>query len=90
MNGTGVYRRMLRMKRQGVLRPMGSVIAFRRLIQRGLRALVALEELLHARIGGLGTLAHMAKLDEQEQFLVTECGGINHGNPPYCGFAARF
>ncbi len=58
-------------------------MAFRRLIQRGLRVLVALEELLDASIGGLGSLAHMTKLDEQEQFLATERGGIDHGNHLY-------
>lgn len=65
-------------------------MAFRRLIRRGLRTLVALEELLDASIGGLGSLAHMTKLDEQEQFLVTERGGIDHCSHPYGGFAARF
>jgi hypothetical protein len=65
-------------------------MVFRRLIQRGLRAMVALEELLDARIGGLGSFAHVTKLDEQEQFLVTERGGIDHGCHPYVGFAARF
>ena len=69
---------------------MGSIIAFRRLIQHGLRALVALEELLDACIGGLGSLAHMTKLDEQKKLLITERGGIDHGNHPYVGFAARF
>ncbi|MEZ5447399.1 MAG: hypothetical protein R3F45_16755 [Gammaproteobacteria bacterium] len=63
---------------------------FRRLARRGLRALVALEELLDASVGGLGSLADVTKLDEQEQFLITERGSVDHGYHPYGGIAPRF
>lgn len=63
-------------------RSSGSTRAGGRITRRGSRTLLAPEDLFDPGVGGPGPFAHMAKLDEQEQFLVTERGGIDHGNHP--------